>query len=169
MDPAKLIDKAKDSKFWLYLLNRGLWRFVPFNKPHALEIVEIREDGLKVFMPYKRSNLNHIKGIHACGLATLVEYTCGLTLTRKFPFDKYRLIMGRLEMDYHYQAKCGVYADFEIGAEEINEKILNPLKTAESVTNPFEVKISDEKGNHICTGKVFWQIKEWNKVKTAVS
>jgi hypothetical protein len=32
-----------------------------------------------------------------------------------------------------------------------------------------EVKIHDAAGNHLTTGKVFWQVKDWAKVKTKIS
>lgn len=75
-----LIEKAKHSKLYLKILNVMLARSIPFNKPHGFTIKEIYDDGFKISLPYKRKNLNHIKGIHACALATLAEYTSGLTL-----------------------------------------------------------------------------------------
>ena len=74
--------------------------------------------------------------------------------------------MQRLEMDYHYQGKMDAFAEFIISKEWLQENIVNPLQTQEAVVVPCEVKIHDSKGNHLTTGKVFWQIKSWSKVKT---
>ena len=74
--------------------------------------------------------------------------------------------MQRLEMDYHYQGKMDAFAEFVISKEWLHENIVNPLHTQVAVVVPCEVKIHDSKGNHLTTGKVFWQIKSWSKVKT---
>jgi hypothetical protein len=29
-----------------------------------------------------------------------------------------------------------------------------------------QIKVHDVKGNHLTTGNVFWQIKDWTRVKT---
>jgi hypothetical protein len=60
-------------------------------------------------------------------------------------------------------------AEFTISKEWLDEKVVKPLETQEAVVIPCEVKIHDEKGNHLTTGKVFWQVKDWAKVKTKVA
>ena len=76
--------------------------------------------------------------------------------------------MQRLEMDYHYQGKMDAFAEFVISKEWLQGNIVNPLQTQEAVVVPCEVKIHDSQGNHLTTGKVFWQIKGWSQVKTKV-
>ena len=65
-----ITQKATNSKFYLWLLNQGLSYMIPFNKPHGFKIVKISEEKIRTKLPYKRKNLNHIKGIHACAMAT---------------------------------------------------------------------------------------------------
>ncbi|MFN7793135.1 MAG: DUF4442 domain-containing protein, partial [Cyclobacteriaceae bacterium] len=96
-DTAKILEKAKHSPFYLKLLNWGLYRMVPFNKPHGFRVVEIDDFRLKTLMPYKRSNFNHIKGLHACGLATISEFATGFLLLNALGQKKYRMILQRLE------------------------------------------------------------------------
>jgi hypothetical protein len=139
---------------------------IPFNQPHGFKIIEIGEYELKILLPYKRKNLNHIKGLHACALATVSEYTTGLLLISKLGFDRYRIIMQHLAMDYHYQGKMDATAHFTISEPWLQEHIYEPLKTLESVTAICEIKIHDINGNHLTTGRVHWQIKEWKRVKT---
>lgn len=141
---------------------------VPFNKPHGFKILEIGDDHLKTFVPYKRSNFNHIKGIHACALATLSEFTTGFLLLVKLDPKKYRLIMQKLEMEYHYQAKMNAFAYFSISENWLNAEVYHPLKTTDRVTIDSVVKIFDSDNNHLSTGNVTWQIKDWDKVKTKV-
>jgi acyl-coenzyme A thioesterase PaaI-like protein len=165
-DPAKIVEKAKQSTFYLKLLNWALYRMVPFNKPHGFKIVEISDYRLKTIMPYKKSNFNHIKGLHACGLATISEFATGFLLLSSLDIKKYRMILKRLEVDYHYQGKMDATAEFTISKEWLEGKITEPLKTQDTVVVPCEVKIHDLKGNHLTTAIVHWQFKEWTKVRT---
>jgi acyl-coenzyme A thioesterase PaaI-like protein len=165
----EVLQKAKTSAFYLKLLNWSLTRMIPFNKPHRFRIVEIEDYRLKSVMPYRKSNFNHIRGLHACGLATISEFTTGFLLISNLDMKKYRIIMQRMEMNYHYQGKIDATAEFAISKEWLEEKVIEPLKTQESVVVPCEVKIHDVNGNHLTTGTIFWQIKDWSKVKTKIS
>lgn len=166
MDTSALLQKAQTSKFYRWLLNQSLDRMIPFNKPHGFRVVEIGENHLKVLLPYQKKNLNHIRGLHACALATVSEFTTGFMLISKLDGKKFRLIMQRLEMEYHYQGKMDAIAEFSITPQWMESNIYAPLRSAESVVIKCEIKIHDVKGNHLTTGQVFWQIKDWSKVKT---
>ena len=168
-NPDKILQKAKTSAFYRGILNWSLARTIPFNKPHGFKIVAISDFAIKTLIPYRKSNFNHIRGLHACSLATISEFTTGFLLISNLDMKKYRLIMPRLEMDYHYQGKMDAYAEFSISKEWLEENIINPLKTQDAVVVPCEVKIHDAQGNNLTTGKIFWQIKSWHKVKTKVS
>lgn len=165
-DPAQIMERAKTSKKHLALLNFGLARMIPFNKPHGFRIAALGDDFVKVKIPYKRINFNHIKGIHACALATASEYSTGLVLLNKLNAKSYRIIMQKMEMNYHYQGKMDVIVSYELTEEWLNSQIIDPLKTAESVVVNCEVKSHDTEGNHLTTGNIYWQVKPWNKVKT---
>jgi Domain of unknown function (DUF4442) len=168
INPSNLIEKAKTSSLYLKLLNWGLFRMIPFNAPHQFSVVEIKDWEIKTSLPYMRKNLNHISGLHACALATVSEFTTGLMLITKLPSSQYRLILQRLEMEYHFQGKMDAFGTFAISQQWINDTILTPLKTQDAVVVPCEVRIHDRKGNHLTTGKIFWQIKDWSNVKTKV-
>ena len=168
IDAAKILEKAKHSAFYRRLLNWSLNRMVPFNKPHGFEVLEIDDYRIKTRLPYKRRNFNHIRGLHACALATLSEFTTGFLLISILDIKKYRLILQRLEVDYVYQGKMDATAEFVVSEEWLHEKVYDPLKDQEAVVVPCEVRIHDIKGNHLTTGKVFWQFKDWEKVKTKV-
>jgi len=169
MDLQRVFQQANNSSFHRILLNWTLNQMIPFNKPHQFEILEVEKFRLKVLLPYKKRNLNHIRGLHACALATISEYTTGLLLISNLDAKKYRLIMQRMEMDYHYQGKVDAIAEFQLSLEWMEENIYEPLRNSDAVIVPCEIKIHDVKGNHLTTGKVFWQVKDWQKVKTKVS
>ena len=166
MNLQKLLTQAERSGFYKWLLNRGLNYTIPFNSPHRFEVLDISDRELKVRLPYRRSNLNHIRGLHACALATVSEFSTGLLLIKRLDPSKYRLIMQRLEMDYHYQGKMDAVASFTVSNEWLASEILKPLETNDSTVVVCEIKIHDTAGNHLTTGRVHWQIKDWKKVKT---
>lgn len=163
----KYFEKAKHSVFWKWLLNQVLWKIVPFNKPHRLKVVEIAEDSLTIEAPYAKSNRNHIKGVHACLLATLCEYAVGLNLMLRISPKEYRIILKSINMTYHYQAKTAVRIQWGITQEELEKNILEPLRYEEAIFREFKAEVYDLEGNHICTGTINWQLKSWKKVKTA--
>ena len=168
-EPAKIIEKAKKSSFYLSLLNWSLDRMIPFNKPHGFRIVEIEDFCLKTKIPYRSSNFNHIKGLHACALATISEFTTGFLLITKLDAKKYRIIMQKIEMNYHYQGKMDAFAGFKISEDWLKINIYEPLQNGESTVVVCEIKIQDSDGNHLTTGYVHWQIKDWKKVRTKVA
>lgn len=163
-----LLDKAKTSPFYLWLLNRLLWKMIPFNSPHRLEILKVTDDAITIRLPCRRVNMNHIKGLHACALATLCEYTCGLQLMNMLDASAYRILLQKLEMEYLFQAKQSVTAEFTLTKAEIGAHILEPLKTADAVVHSFELIVRDEAARLICKARVYWQVKPWSKVKTKI-
>lgn len=162
----RAVKKAETSSVQLWMLNRILhWR-IPFNKPHGIDITTITDDGFEVTIPYKKKNLNHIKGIHACCLATASEYVVGLSLMRKLGSQKYRLIMERMEVQYKYQAKGPVKATFQITDAELDAQVISPLKKEDVVFVNLTSQIHDDKGQLISEAQTRWQIKPWDKVRT---
>ncbi|HEX7414932.1 MAG TPA: DUF4442 domain-containing protein [Bacteroidia bacterium] len=164
-----LAEKAKHSKFYLWMLNFVLLRTVPFNKSHKIKIQRIENDGLTIGAANKRYNQNHIKGIHACLLATLCEYASGLSLLLHLSPKEYRIILKSIHMTYHYQAKSNVFVKFNFVKKQVEETILIPLQTEEALYKEFTVDVFDESSNHICTGLINWQIKSWKNVKTKIN
>ena len=160
-----IFQKARGSRFYLFLLNQILLRRIPFNGAHGLKITAVGENDVTVFLPCRRSNQNHLKGIHACALATLAEYASGIVLMKSTGAE-YRLIMKTLSVTYHFQAKEGVRARVGLDPAIVDEKIRVPLAHADAVLFENQADVYDLSGNHICTAIVNWQIKKWDKVRT---
>ncbi len=161
-----LLKRANRSPLFMRLLNYRMANKVPFNKPHGIKILEAGDQHITTYLPYKKANLNHIRGIHACALATLSEYTTGLALLRKLDSRKYRLIMKALRMEYYYQGKTGVTATCTLDDDWLQENVLDPLKEQEVVVVTMTIDLHDTKNNHLCSGFIDWQIKDWKKVRT---
>jgi acyl-coenzyme A thioesterase PaaI-like protein len=168
MNLDKIIKKARSSSFYLKMLNYGLNHTIPFNKPHGIKVIEIDDHHIKTFIPYKKRNFNHIRGVHACALATLSEFTTGFLLISRLDSKKYRIIMKALYMDYFWQAKKHVYASFEISDQWLEENVYKPLESEEAVLVKCTVETRDEDDNLLATGNIHWHIKPWEKVRTKV-
>jgi hypothetical protein len=168
MNLPEIVNRAKSSSFHLWLLNTGLWYKIPFNHPHKPRITKIDGNVFTILLPYKRKNRNHIKGIHACALATLCEYISGLVLVNFLSEKDHRIILKNIHMTYHYQAKMDVETTFSLAPEFIQNEIEAPLKSSDSVFKELTVNVYDVHRNHICTGVINWQIKKWEKVKTKI-
>jgi hypothetical protein len=116
-------------------------------------------------LPFRRKNLNHLKGIHACALATLAEYSSGISLLTTIG-NNFRLIMKNISVTYHYQAKMDVITTLKLDKHLVEEKIMTPLLSSDAVLFENTIEVYDLMTNHICTAVVQWQIKKWEKVKT---
>ncbi len=149
-------------------MNKTLQYIVPFNRPHRIVVTKITDHGIEAQIPYRRKNLNHIKGIHACGLATVAEFASGLVLLSQLGDKKYRLIMESMDVKFQYQAKSAATAYFELREERLQQEILQPLETTEAVYIRCEIPVKDANGNVVCTAFTNWQIKPWDKVRTTV-
>lgn len=169
MNLHSLIESSKNSAFARWRLNFILHRVIPFNKPHSLDVIEISEDKADVLLPYKRKNLNHIKGLHACAQTTAAEYASGLFLLYRLGFKKYRIIMKKLSAEYHYQAKTDAIASFGMSEEELKEEILEPLKESGKVYIRCKIDLKGKDGTLFSTVTTEWQIKSWDQVKTKLS
>lgn len=163
-----LLKKASHSSNYLKLLNYGLARKIPFNKPHGFRILEVGDEHITMFLPFKKTNKNHLGGVHAMALGTLSEYTTGLALLRQLDAKRYRLIMKSIRMEYYYQGKTAITASFRFSAEDAKLKIMAPLENNDSTIVMCDISCYDAGNNHISTGYIEWQIKDWKKVRTKV-
>ena len=166
MNPTELIRKAGKSGFYRWLLNKMLWRMIPFNKPHGLKVRRINPGDVEIELPYIRANLNHIKGLHACSIATLAEYATGMALTTKLDSKKFRIIMQKIEMDYLFQGKSNAHASYKVSDEWLQENVYFKTNDGLPAVILCEVHIFDIMQNKLALGKIHWQIKPWKSVKT---
>ncbi|MCC6839173.1 MAG: DUF4442 domain-containing protein [Flavobacteriales bacterium] len=166
MDLPHLLERARTSNLHRWLLNAGLRWSIPFNRPHGFRVVPLADGGLRVDVPYKRANRNHIRGIHACCLATAAELCSGLALIGRLDPRRYRIIMGALQVEYHWQAKARAHAVFQVPGDAWKAEVLEPLQREGRAVFTAVVLLHDARGNHLATGRIHWQIKAWEQVRT---
>ena len=168
MNIQKIVEKSSESSIYRWLLNIILRRMIPFNQRQRLEITAIKKGLVTIRLPYKRSNQNHLKGLHACSLATLAEYTTGMTLLTCLNPDSYRIIMQRLEMDYFYQGKTSATSTYSISDDWLKSNVTDIVENNSPALVKCSTDIFDTDGNKLATGNMTWQIKAWEEVKTIV-
>jgi len=161
-----IVEKARTSTFHLWLLNFFLPRVIPFNKAHHFQIKELGTNNIVVLLPYRKSNLNHLKGLHACALATASEMACGFLLISRLGMKNYRLILKSLEMKYLYQGKMNAFAKYQLDESYLNKMVIAPLETQDQVEIQCQVYIEDLSGNKLTEALATWQIKKWSSTKT---
>ena len=162
----QLLQDAERSPIRLWLLNRIAARAIPFNAPHGIRILKITPDGIRSSLPYRRRNLNHLKGLHACSLATLGEFTAGMSLLHALRSMDYRLIMKEIKVTYHRQGKSDARAECRLDETWLRQHVKEPLQSSDAVFVPIQVPVTDESGESLCTVEVHWQVKHWDKVRT---
>lgn len=163
-----LSSKARHSGLALWVLNLVLGRVIPFNRTHGFKVESIDDDYVRTTASYKRGNHNHVRGIHACAIATVAEFSAGFLLLMQLDPGKYRLIMSKIEVEYHYQAKERIFSESRVSAEELKAKVVDPLQQQESTTIIMESRVVDTSGNDIATAHTTWQVKRWDHVRTKV-
>jgi hypothetical protein len=167
VDLRKQLNAAMHSRWALRRLNWMMWLGIPFNHPHRIRIHKVEADAVTTRIDMRRKNKNHIGGIHACGLATTAEFCSGLVLLRHLDPRKYRLIMQKMELQYHYQAKEDALARYSLTEQEIESGLLKTVAAEGVGFFTCEIPVHDLSGNHLCTAFTTWQVKDWAKVRTA--
>ncbi|BDD88313.1 DUF4442 domain-containing protein [Desulfofustis limnaeus] len=164
----QLICRARKSAFWLWVMNLVLAWIIPFNRPHGFRIAMISENRARSAASWRRVNRNHVRGIHACAIATVAEMSAGFLLLSRLDPGRYRLIMARLEVDYSYQAKDLIVSESELSDERLLQEVIEPLRSQEKVSIRMRSEVRDRSGNEIAIAHTTWQVKRWDRVRTRV-
>jgi acyl-coenzyme A thioesterase PaaI-like protein len=136
------------------ILNVG----IPFNRWLGLKIKELSADRVEIESPPSVLRRNHVGTAHACAQALIGEYAAGLVVAQNFPLDKYRMIIGKLEIDYH-KAGRGILSGIAEAPSEWPQ-LANDEAWVDMRTN-----IVDEKQRVISVCLTRWQIKSWSRIE----
>jgi acyl-coenzyme A thioesterase PaaI-like protein len=165
MNLPALLRRARHSGLARRWLNAVLPWMIPFNRPHGFAVRPMPDGGMRVTVPHWRINRNHIRGIHACALATAAEMCSGLAVLERIDPKRYRLIMRELRMQYGFQAKQDVDAECPSLEAQLDEAV-ERLRLADAAECTAIVQLRDRSGNAVATGTITWQLKPWDKVRT---
>tara|TARA_B110000285_G_scaffold235283_1_gene316064 strand:- start:2072 stop:2590 length:519 start_codon:yes stop_codon:yes gene_type:complete len=159
------VKKARAGQpFWLNVFFR---KALPFNAPHGIRILEMSEALVRVSLPDRRSNKNHLNGMHACAMATACEFASGLAVLERFNMEDFRLIMHRLEMDYHRRPASGRCESHAAIPKELEQQIRVDLASSADQVSRFSMvsELFDGSGERVATAQVHWHVKPWSAVR----
>ncbi|MFZ4712514.1 MAG: DUF4442 domain-containing protein [Bacteriovoracaceae bacterium] len=165
----QLLDRIlkKPSAVELIVLEKILRFVIPFNAPHGFKLMIVDEGQVSIKIPYKRVNMNHLKGIHACAIATVGEFCAGLSLIKEFPVAKYRPILKTLSCEYTYQGKTDLIGTIIIDQKKM-QNLREELTRVDKTTILLVTTIVDKEQKEVAKVTTEWQLKLWEKVKTKV-
>ncbi len=136
------------------LLNVG----IPFNRWLGLRIKEFGSSRVTIESPPSVLRRNHVGTAHACAQALIGEYAAGLIVAQRFPLETYRMIIGKLEIEYRKAGRGTLFGTARAPAEW-------PTLTDEEGWVPMETEIIDEAGQTVAICKTNWQVKSWKKIE----
>lgn len=165
MNVIDVLRNISKSPLKAWVMNKALHYMIPFNAPHGFWVDYKDDDEVLVRIPYRRKNLNHVKGIHACALATACEYASGLAIASGMDSKTFRYLLSSIKVDYTFQAKTDIVVSCKRSDLEI-DKVIEELKSNESTTLVVSVYAVDKQGNKVCFCQTTWHIKYWDKVRT---
>ncbi len=164
MNLQKMLQDAQKSPFLRWKLNFLLKFALPFNSPHKFIVSKINNDMVETFAAYSKKNFNHLRGIHACAIATIGELAAGLSLCQHFSGKTYRVIMAKMEVEYHYQAKKDLNAICKLSISD-SEAMIARLSEQDKVMQELKSEVYDLDKNHVATVSTHWQVKPWSKTR----
>jgi acyl-coenzyme A thioesterase PaaI-like protein len=140
------------------LLDLFLTLGIPFNRWLGLRIGEINKERVTIVSPPSVLRRNHVGTAHACAQALIGEYAAGLLVAQKYPLDTYRMIIGRLEIDYRKAGRGTLHGTSSAPAEW-------PELQNEEAWVPMETEITDDRGDLVAVCKTRWQVKSWSRIE----
>ena len=162
-----IIDKLMKNPTTMNLmaLNKVLTIGIAFNAPHGFKIKEISEDNVRISLPNRKLNHNHLGGIHACAMATVGEYCAGMSLLKTFGATKYRLILSDLHVKYTYQGRSDL--EGSCSPRQIDKEAVRLILESDGkYLQKLETLIRDKNGKEVALVTTTWQLKSWDQVKT---
>ncbi len=163
----KLFHRARSSRWALWFLNVVLLVTVPFNNPHKIKILNLTKESILVRLPFKQTNLNHVKTLHACAIATLAEYASGVLLLSRLNVTNYQMLITELKVSYHTRGRTAATASFSLTQDWLKTNVTSPLESDGVALVDAMVEVYDEQQNHLASAAITWHIKELNKTSNS--
>jgi acyl-coenzyme A thioesterase PaaI-like protein len=137
---------------------------IAFNRPHAIQIKQLAQNSCTTYLPYKKTNTNHLGGMHACVLALVGEYSAGLMILRNTGLKDYRIILKELQVKYEKQAKTNTLGVAQLSSEQL-DKLKHQLPQIGEIDLTIKTVIYNDMKERVAVAHTHWHLKSWNKVK----
>jgi len=115
-------NKLKDKPFGKKLFSRGVGKTAPYTGSIKALITDLQPGHCKALLKQRKSNMNHLKSIHAIALINLGELTSGLAVLSGLPTDV-RGILTKLEMQYFIKARGHLIAECICDIPQVDDKL----------------------------------------------
>ena len=150
------LDAAKGGRVgWV---SRLMQEVIPFNRPHRLRVVKLSEQECQVSLPWRRRNLNHLRTMHACALATAAEYASGLCVLSALGIENKRLIMSDLAMTYRRRAESACLATAKLPDSELKD-LKTELERESRGSFVLRSTVKDAEGEVVADAEITWHVK----------
>ena len=154
----KALDEARQGR--PRSLDRLMRVALPFNRPHRIRIAAVTEEHVEITLPSRRSNRNHLGGMHACAIATALEFGSGASILLEVGMQDYRIIMSRLEIDYLAKPKGDCLVRAKRNTPDVQG--LTGVLESEGVARIVQPSsLYDASGEHCAEATVHWHLKAW--------
>jgi acyl-coenzyme A thioesterase PaaI-like protein len=90
----------------------------------------------------------------------MAEYAAGLVVGQRFPLKTYRIIISKLEIDYHKPGRGRLEALASAPAEW-------PVPVEGQLLVPMVSIVRNEAGEEVATCRTTWQVKEWSATRSS--
>jgi acyl-coenzyme A thioesterase PaaI-like protein len=166
MKAFKLLKKFlnRQDKLSLIAVDNILKIAIPFNAPHGFSIQSVEGDIVRIKIPNRKLNQNHLGGVHACAIATLGEFCAGMTIAKQLGLDEYRLILKQLSVDYLLQGRTDLIGESRLSNEQC-DLIKNQLSQNDKILVDQKTDIFNAKNELVAVVTTKWQLKNWNQVQ----
>jgi len=133
---------------------------LPFNRPHRIRIAQVDPEQVGIALPNRHKNHNHLGGMHACAIATALEFSSGASVLLEVGMRNYRIIMSRIEVDYMAKPQGDCMALAKRNTPEVLE--LSGVLEKEGVARvQLGASLYDASGEHCAQALVHWHLKAW--------
>lgn len=156
-NPFKIVERIPSVKFRNRALDVMFTVAIPFNRWLGMRLGHVSEEQVTVISPATTLRQNHVGGAHACAIALIGEYAAGLLAAQHYTPDRYRLIIGKLDIDYLKQGK-GTLVGTAVAPTEW-PKVVDGEGWVDMKT-----EITNKAGQTVAICKTKWQLKEWGAV-----
>ena len=148
----QMIDKIPVGK--TFFRSKVLGNVVPFTGNSSLNFEKISAEEVVISLKNIRSVQNHIKQVHACAMALVIETATGFVVGMNVPDDKI-LLIKEMNLKYVKRSSGKVIATASLTQVQIDE-IKNEPKG--DITVP--VILTDDEGNEPVKAEAIWAWRE---------
>ncbi|MBU8898737.1 DUF4442 domain-containing protein [Corallococcus sp. H22C18031201] len=119
---------------------------VPLASAMGYRVEEVSHSRTRASVPLNRKTKNHVGSVYLGAQVTVMELTMGVLLFTRFPPNQYKLLVNRMEVQFHAKAKSAVTAVCEPPPEVFAHLEATLLKRGDKAESWVPVQLLDVDG-----------------------